>query len=641
MQCNAIADNQNVLNAKAKTFENVSLDIAQRDVFLLELNEKYKVKDVANKVSTKLLKVLLDNKTINIAVDLFISDDVNDFTYTKNNKYINAQATYTFNLDTNKSSYTLNGEKSIDDSIAQYMVAQEFFFAEKKRLREEKRQKNIKKITLILKNNKKINALLSSTSDYVSINLDKHELAKLLKEAGDAINAYDIHSKLTPSNTAAEWDNSRNGYLQGVSITQMHGVWNDYFPNTRGENIAIYYSDAHCPNNGNDLYYGYVATTGACQEVGNLNDEDTGAGYHTRIITGILSTVANEVNLLCNDHARDSSDVDSRLPTAMGNINIETYSLNNYNDNTLSYKNIDVAFDHHAFNNRTIPVFVSAGNKLDELNPDNHVLSPAKAFNITTVGSYGRDAVAGTLSWSNFSSNVNPETIIGNRTIQKPEVSGPGEHFHCADIVGDDSCHELFNEDSGTSFATPWIAAMAADAMSRGSYWRSSAAMVKALVISGASDPIAGTRDEVGEGGVDLFTMTWQNTNSGYWYDANPSEPFSGTNPSQFDYNNNCFTNWQTQLYDGRDQRIVISWLNDITNATTLSNIPNSYSLELINSNGSVVESTSEDTQGYQIINTNQPAGLYTVRVCKLRQNSSQRFDMGFSVSQRTTQWWD
>lgn len=50
---------------------------------------------------------------------------------------------------------------------------------------------------------------------------------------------------------------------------------------------------------------------------------------------------------------------------------------------------------------------------------------------------------------------------------------------------------------------------------------------------------------------------------------------------------------------------------------------------------GSVVASAFEDTQGYQIINTTQPSGLYTVRICIVRQTPSQSFDMGFAVSQR------
>lgn len=558
----------------------------------------------------------------------------------KNDKYLYGRASYTLNLDTNNTSYTLNGIKADKESISQYMHEQQVLFNDKEMLRSEKRRNNIRRLASILNKHKELIQLSESSPEYISIELTKKELLKLLEKADGAIRAYDTHSKLTPSNTESEWDNLRDGYLQGVSLTQMHGPWNSYFPNTRGENIGIYYSDAHCPDNRGDLYYGYTESTGTYQEIGILTDEDIDAGYHTRIITGILGTVANAVNLFCHDHAGDGTDIDGRLPTNMNNIDIQTYSLNNY-DNDSTYAALDAAFDHHAYNNRTLPIFVSAGNYNSWWNTANRVLSPAKAFNVVTVGSYGRSLTTGALSWSNFSGNINPLTAVGSRAIQKPEVSAPGESFHCQDITGDDTCDETLNESSGTSFATPWIAAMAADAMSRGTYWQSSSAMIKALVISGASDSVTGTRSQVGEGGVDLFTMTWQNTNSAYWYDAIPSGPFNGTNPSQFDYNNDCFTNWQTQLDGNLDQRIVISWLNDVTDATTLSNIPNSYSLELLNSSGTVVASSSEDTQGYQIINTKQPSGLYTVRVCKVRQNSSQRFDMGFAVSQRSDQWWD
>lgn len=604
-----------------------------RMALIAQVNSEYHIDDAGvNKLSNKLLEKLSSDDGKKLSVDIFISDKVDSLAYSQGDVNLKGQATYTFDLDTNQSSYTLNGEKADTSAIDQYMYEQNQIFAQKHEMRASKRKQNLQRIASLLKKPE----IAEISSEYISLQLSRRELADLLKNADDAVSGYDVHSELSLSNTEQEWDAERDGYLQGVSLTQMHGVWNSSFPNTRGEGIGMYYSDAFCPYSKSDLYYGYDVTSGSFQEVGTLAPTSSTDGYHTRVITGILGTVANAVNLYCHDML--SGDIAGRLPSTtyssgMSNINVETYSVNNYNDISRTYRDLDAAFDHHSYNNRTIPIFVSAANSRTS-NTGLLVLSPAKAFNVTTVGSYYRQGV-GDQRHSSFSAYVDPTTQVGTNAIRKPEVSAPGEHFHCSDITGGDTSCPSANEVSGTSFATPWTAAMAADLMSQGSYWQSSAAMVKAVVISGASDPVSGTRDTVGEGGVDLFTMTWQNTNSAYSYDMTPSAPFAGTNPSQFDYDDNCFTNWQTYLYGTREQRIVISWLNDVSSATTLSNVPNSYKLELLNSSGIVVASASEDTQGYQIINTQQPSGTYTVRVCKVRQNSSQRFDMGFSVSQR------
>jgi hypothetical protein len=629
---------------KDQSVETVTVKKNDRAKAVSSLNSKYNISN-ANKVSTKLIKELLNEKKAIYKVDLFIGDMLSKDEKVAYDKYISGRASYKINLENNQTSYTLNGLQATPEEIDQFMSEQNTLLIEKNKLREEKRRTHIKTVLELLKKEKTLEALSDSSSPYITLSLTSNEMKQLLKKAGSAIMSYDVHSSLNLSNTGTEWDNLREGYLRGVSLTQMHGPWNSYFPNTRGENIGIYYSDAHCPANQGELFYGYDETTGSYNEVGLVfnwlleEDEDDGNSFHTRIITGILGTVANNVDLICHDSHGTEADIDSRFPDDTTNVNIQTYSLNHYN-NSSTYSALDASFDHYTFNNRTIPVFVSAGN-INSWNINGRVLSPAKAFNVITVGSYGRNLSTGNFSWSDFSGDDNPITAIGSREIQKPEVSAPGESFHCQDFFGDFTCNDDHNESNGTSFATPWTAAMTADVMSQGTYWQNSAAMMKAVVIAGATDPVSGTRDQVGEGGVDLFTMTWQNTNSAYWYDANPTRPFSGTNTDQFDFNNNCFTNWQTNLDGNRDQRIVISWLNDVTDATTLSNVPNSYSLELLNSNGNVVASSSEDTQGYQIINTNQPTGLYTVRVCIDRQDTSQRFDMGFAVSQRSNQWWD
>lgn len=589
--------------------------------------------NVAHKVSAELLDALVSTSKSSYPVDIFISDKVDDPAYTKHDAYLNAHMTYTFNPDTNETAYTLNGQKASQKDIGGYMFEQELLFKEKRELNAKQRSKNIDKIAKLLNKEKILEKASKKSQEYLSLTLSKEELITVMQNDDGMVNDYDVHRELSYSNTQGEWDATRTGYLQGVSLNQMHDIWNSSFPNTKGEGVGIYYSDARCPDRKDILFYGYTPTTGSYTRVGDtsVGTQNENGAYHTKIITGILGTVANSVNLFCNDQTNlQQSDVnlfELSLPNNnnanMSQVHLETYSQNEPSiTSSQVYKALDATFDQHSFNNRNIPIFVSTGNNAS------YVRSPAKAFNVISVGSYGR-AGEGIQNKSYFSNHEDPITPIGSKAIRKPEVSAPGEHFHCTDP---NNCSN--NETFGTSFATPWTAALAADAMSRGSYWQNSAAMIKALVIAGASDPVSGGRDKVGEGGVDLFTMTWFNTNSAAWYDANPSGPF--TPIRGVDDNSTCFTDWQVWLHSGREQRIVIAWLNNVTSATGLSNVPNSYSLELLDASGSVVVSASEDTQGYQIINTSQPtSGLYTVRVCKVRQDASQRFDMGFAVSQR------
>lgn len=54
----------------------------QRNILVSQVNTKHTIKD-ANKVSTKLLKALLNEKETQFFVDLFISDKVDDVNYKK------------------------------------------------------------------------------------------------------------------------------------------------------------------------------------------------------------------------------------------------------------------------------------------------------------------------------------------------------------------------------------------------------------------------------------------------------------------------------------------------------------------------------------------------------------------------------
>lgn len=666
--CTAIMTSAFAENATTTTVESQysANSHVERSALINAFSSQYSVPvSEVKRISSKLIELLDKSVERRFKIDLYISDEIDNELYSFAGGDLNSEASYEFNLITHESTYKLNGIPSTQGEIGQIREEDIQKMSEKRALLDNKRRENIKKIAALIKPDDGFELAISDAATHLTITLSRGRLLALLKSAEGTISDYDIHTDLhfsaDTSQTLSEWLNVRDGYLQGISLTQMHGEWNSIFPNTRGKNIGIYYSDGKCldwirdPFDGSSLLYReYTVTGGSYKHVGSGTGNPERKS-HTKIITGIFGTVANQVNLYCDNSDLGNNDNDyytsilptsSKIPGGMSNINIESYSLNKDESNDdNAYNAMDATFDHHQFLNRTIPIFISAGNTTNDNVDDNasndkrypgNVVSPAKAFNAVTVGSYGRAGV-GSQVYSDFSSYLDP--TVGGAPISKPEVSAPGEKFH----------YEHYNLDgffsNGTSFATPWTAAMASDVMSRGNFWQNSAAMIKAIVIAGSTDPVTlpailssgNVHDRVGEGGVDLIGMTGQLSNVAYWYNSNPDGPFVGTNESKFDYGDACFTNWQTDLIGGRQQRIVIAWLNDVTNASGLSHIPNEYTMELLNSNEVSVSGgpIHIQNQGYQIFNTSQPSGTYTVRVCKTNRHDGKRFDMGFAVSQR------
>jgi len=119
---------------------------------------------------------------------------------------------------------------------------------------------------------------------------------------------------------------------------------------------------------------------------------------------------------------------------------------------------IDRAFDHYARARNRLLV-VATGNN-DAICPSDDVDSPAKGWNVLSVGAYDDH---NDLNWSNdemagFSTWDNPDSPNGDR--EKPEVVAPG-----VEIVGIGLNGQLVTNpdlNSGTSFAAPQIAGLAA-----------------------------------------------------------------------------------------------------------------------------------------------------------------------------------
>jgi|GEM_PF-3565849 len=541
--------------------------------------------------------------------------------------------------------YRLNGDITDVEALSNKAEEQKSILDIKNAYLTAKSDANLRELARFFKSKKNRKRVLTAAKEHrssVVVDVSVQELLSLLTKASTLISAIDLADVMEYSSTAIQRQgiNNLNGYLTGTSVAQIHGPWKSSFPNADGRGVGVYISDAQCPNDLNlfghqDVFnYSTVSYTDLEQRDPRFGDRP---GFeHTRTIIGILGSVAPKVSIICDRGSLGTTAdtyYDKLLPSQetieQYNINIESYSINYPAEypNADIYNGADLDLDNHTYKYRTIPVLVSAGNF-----PNTKVRSPGKAFNVITVGGYSRGGVGRQIMEKN-SSYLDPVVSNGKNKIAKPEVVAPAAGFY-------------YNEtklDSGTSYATPFAAGLMANMMSHGwgtkgvqyAWWKNSAAMNKAIMIAGATDKVSGTYDQHGEGGVDLFTMTWRLTYAGYGYTA------IGNTKRAERYPQKCFSNWKTTFYDNHDQRVVISWLNKIDNMATMTQIPNKYRLELLNASGSVVARANKDNQGYQVINTSQPAGQYTLRICAERTDNY-HFDLGFAVSQRpkNASWW-
>ena len=177
-----------------------------------------------------------------------------------------------------------------------------------------------------------------------------------------------------------------------------------------------------------------------------------------------------------------------------GNPPIHVINRSNGGNTTISYSTLDRDWDNFAYDNR-IAIFNAAGN---EGGATNTIISPAKGINVVAVGNY--DDASNAINSS--SSYLDPEIKAA-----KPEVSAPGTSVTAGGFTM-----------TGTSMASPHAAAMAADLMSKYSFYRHRPHVVNAVLIGGATDAISGGKDKVGAGGIDFLSTAFNGWH--YYYEG-------------------------------------------------------------------------------------------------------------------------
>ncbi|HRA68433.1 MAG TPA: S8 family serine peptidase, partial [Caldilinea sp.] len=267
-------------------------------------------------------------------------------------------------------------------------------------------------------------------------------------------------------------------------------------------------------------------------------------------------------------------------------------------DNILHFT--DRAYDYWV-KNRNFTAVIAAGNT------SNNVTSPAKAYNVIAVGNVDDN---NTVSWSDdvmrgTSSHVNPNT-----GVEKPEVAAPGTNINT--VAG---------QDTGTSFAAPQVAGLAALLMQRDPDLRNWPTAVKAIIMASAVHNIEGDSHlsgQDGAGSIDAALADWVAQTEGntgtcsepcWWNIATTNAyPASGGNVERTFMANR-----------GERIRVAISWLSyaDPPTDTSLDLLYRNFDLQVIALNGETRRSESA-VNNFEIIEFTAPAtGQYTIRTVR------------------------
>jgi hypothetical protein len=379
-----------------------------------------------------------------------------------------------------------------------------------------------------------------------------------------------------------------------ASAMTATGIDTGALPNTstRGGTVGIYMTESGCADPSRVTNYTRLA--------GSETD-------HSRNVSAIVRTVSPASYLYCR--GGPALPLASELGGVGGNAPIHIITRSNGGNASATYDTTDRDWDDFVYNNN-IAIFNAAGNEGDA---SGYIITPAKGFNIISVGSYN-DA---TSAVSTFSSYVNPEI-----KAQKPEIVAPGENIDAGGFTM-----------SGTSMATPHAAAFSADMMSGISALKYRPYLLKSFLLAGGTDVISGGVDKVGLGGVD-FNSAYYN---GYlWYYTGNNASFS-----YFDAGDGVSDGYiEKKMYIGSvggNARAVLAWAT--RGSYTYDHKGDAHALgmdldlSVYDPNGNYVGGSASFDNAYESVNfTPTMVGNYSFKI-KRYSNSDTASDLRIGLS--------
>ena len=314
----------------------------------------------------------------------------------------------------------------------------------------------------------------------------------------------------------------------------------------KGYDVGIYYMDTGCADEAK-IPYPYKHEGKACKRP---NRE------HATKVATVLQKFAPEAYVYGYDFKNIESSLGPSSPTGSAfdpKIYVGSISIglrNESTQHTTSYEINDARLDNYIYANG-VTEFVNAGNFTPGEQTQHTIHSPGKALNAITVGAInpypyfisGNPAYEGKPFYyvEPYSNHIN--SVIGNA---KPEIMNNG-NFNFPEMY--------YSVYGGTSFSTPFTAAMAADMMSRHPFFKGHPEMVKPVFLTSTwgfslNDP---DTDGGAYNGTPVYSLLALNkTYSGYWPKAKDNVLFKDNKSLEMNISG---------LVAGEKYKLGISWL--------------------------------------------------------------------------------
>jgi len=384
-------------------------------------------------------------------------------------------------------------------------------------------------------------------------------------------------------------------------------AWALPYPNRRANGVGIYMTESGCAQEFRFANYQRLAGTET---------------NHSRNVGGILKGAAPENYLYCRGGAVLPTVFDlygallndlfpfDIYPEVEG-PRIQVVTRSNSSSTGTNYTTTDRNWDNFIYTHM-IPTFKSASNTGGGTG---NIGSPGKGLNIVTVGNYDHttDTIAGSSSF------VDP--FPG---VVKPEISAPGQSITAGGFTM-----------SGTSMSTPHAAAFVADQMSDSTWLKFKPHLVKAKIISAATDPIAGGFDAVGFGGIDFLSGHYNGYN--YWWSGN-NGAFSSWDSA--DGSSDGYVERQLTISNSWDSvRVVLSWLTrgsyTYTHRTDAHPIGMDLDLRVYDPSGNLVGTSASWDNNFESVEfTPTVTGTYTFKINRYaNRDTSNKLRMGLVVN--------
>lgn len=350
-------------------------------------------------------------------------------------------------------------------------------------------------------------------------------------------------------------------YQEGLNISQLDHAHSGGY---KGNDIGIYHVDEECADVTKIPNRSKYART----------DCGSKSTRHPTVVVNLLQQFAPNAFIYGYDATQILKNVAGpKNPSSfspqiyIGTIPYSVYSKGK--KHTLEYTTLDANMDNYIYTHG-VTEFLAAGNYEEKCQSQQSVKSPGKSVNAITVGAV--DPIQRTNSsgvqgyfYLPFSNYINSE--IGNA---KPDITNFGCFYNSAfGSFGYSNDNVLF---SGTSAASPFSAAMAADLMSKHPFFKGHPEMVKPVFLTSVLGNTIDSRDTDGGAvlGVPVYDLMASNKSfSGYWQNFSDDELFKDA-----DGNAKAITFDIDGVVAGEKYKLAVSWLMKGSTIKKLKKLP-------------------------------------------------------------------